>query len=345
MDSYITIGQLYISIKKFYSYYIKKWKSIFIVSFTGAIFGICYAYLQDPKYTAELTFVSEGEKTGGLGGYASIAAQFGLDIGGGNAGSIFGGDNLVELLKSRNLVDKTLLSPFDNGLFIDQYVINHKLQKGWKKDTALQQISFQSISKGEYSRERDSIFNKIADGIIKNKLTVEKIDKKLDIITIKMQDIDMYFAKRFSEKLSENAIKFYTQYKNQKNLSNLQILQKQTDSVKSLLFGGISEIASLNDVTVNPIKQAIRTNGQKKQIDLQVNSVLYTELLKNLEIARLTLRKETPLVQIIDTPKLPLKNEKKGRLFMGFVFAMIAFILSTFYMVLRYLIRDIITEN
>ena len=334
MSSEIIIVDLLKKGKESFAFLLKKWKVILVVSFAAAIIGIVKTWLEDPKYTAVMTFVSESDKSGGLGGYASIAAQFGFDVGGGGGGA-FSEDNLVELLKSRKLIDKTLLSQYDNNLFIDQYIINHKLNKGWEKDSVMSKANFASIANGDYVRKRDSIFNAIADGIAKNQLDVDKVDKKLDIIYIKMTDIDMIFAKRFTEKLADNAIKFYTEYKTQKNLANVEILQRQTDSVKSLLFGGISDVASINDLNVNPIKQTLRTTGQKKQVDLQVNSALYTELLKNLELSKLNLRKETPLIQIIDTPKLPLKNEKKGRLFTGLIFAFLGGIITAGYLLIK----------
>ncbi len=334
MSSEIIIVDLVKKGKESFFFLLKKWKVILVVSLIAATYGIVKTWLEDPKYTAVMTFVSESDKGGGLGGYASIAAQFGFDVGGGGGGA-FSEDNLVELLKSRKLIDKTLLSQYDNNLFIDQYVNNHKLNKDWEKDSIMSKPQFASIGNGDYIRKRDSIFNAIADGIAKNQLDVDKVDKKLDIIYIKMTDIDMIFAKRFTEKLAENAIKFYTEYKTQKNLANVEILQRQTDSVKSLLFGGINDVASINDLNVNPIKQALRTNGQKKQVDLQVNSALYTELLKNLELSKLNLRKETPLIQIIDTPKLPLKNEKKGRLFTGIIFAFFGGIITSGYLLIK----------
>jgi uncharacterized protein involved in exopolysaccharide biosynthesis len=36
-------------------------------------------------------------------------------------------------------------------------------------------------------------------------------------------------------------------------------------------------------------------------------------LVKQTELAKVTLRKETPLIQVIDTPILPLKKEKFGK--------------------------------
>jgi len=335
MSSELIIVDLVKKGKESIIFLLGKWKTLFLVAVITGLIGIVKTWLQDPKYTAQMTFVAENEKGGGLGGYASIAAQFGLDIGGGGSGSAFAEENLVELLKSRMLIDKTLLSTYNNNLFIEQYITNHRINKNWSKDTALSKINFQSKLDGGYERKRDSIFNSIANNIILNEIAVDKVDKKLDIIYIKMSDLDMIYAKRFIEKLASNAIAFYTSYKTEKNQTNVNILQRQTDSVKAMLFGSINDVASINDLNVNPIKQSLRTNGQKRQIDLQVNSALYTELLKNLELAKLTLRKETPLIQIIDTPKLPLKNEKKGRLFMGVIFGFLGSFLCALFLLIK----------
>lgn len=58
-------------------------------------------------------------------------------------------------------------------------------------------------------------------------------------------------------------------------------------------------------------------------------------MVKNLELAKVTLRKETPLIQIIDKPILPLKKERFGKVkgvifggFLGGFFIVIFFIIK-----------------
>ena len=41
--------------------------------------------------------------------------------------------------------------------------------------------------------------------------------------------------------------------------------------------------------------------------------MVLTELVKQTELARINVRKETPLIQVIDKPILPLKKEKFGK--------------------------------
>ena len=49
---------------------------------------------------------------------------------------------------------------------------------------------------------------------------------------------------------------------------------------------------------------------QKIQIDLQASSAVYQEIVKNLEIAKVAHRNNTPLIQVIDRPILPLEHNR-----------------------------------
>ena len=64
---------------------------------------------EDISETTKL-FVLEDEKSNGsLGGAIGLASQFGFDLGG-NGGGVFSGDNLLELMKSRSIIEKVLLT-------------------------------------------------------------------------------------------------------------------------------------------------------------------------------------------------------------------------------------------
>ena len=321
----LSIVDLVIQIKTTCKKLLSKWRLIFVVAFIGGIMGVTYAWFATPKYIAVLTFFTEGDSKSSLGIYAGLAAQFGLDLGGGSAGA-FEGENLMEILRSRTLIKKTLLAPVDektNQLMIDKYLTDNKINKNWSTDEKFKNIKFEQIPK-TVNRVRDSIVDKVYENIVKTDLVIDKRDKKVDLIDVKMTSSNEYFAKRFVEILTGNAISYYTNYKIKKSKQNVEILQHQTDSVKSMLYGNISDVAIMNDVNVNPLKQALRTGTQRKQVDLQANGALYAELLKNLELSKLSLRKETPLIEIVDQPTIPLKMEKPGRLLSGIIFAFVA---------------------
>lgn len=62
-----------------------------------------------------------------------------------------------------------------------------------------------------------------------------------------------------------------------------------------------------------------RAPSARRQVDVQANTAILTELVKQSELAKVTLRKETPLIQVIDRPILPLEKQYFGKL-KGIVF-------------------------
>jgi hypothetical protein len=96
----------------------------------------------------------------------------------------------------------------------------------------------------------------------------------------------------------------------------MEILQHQTDSIRAELNGAITGVAAAADNTfgLNPAMMVRKTPGTRRQVDVQANTAILTQLVTNLEMAKVSLRKETPLIQVIDRPILPLKQEKVGKL-------------------------------
>ena len=321
--------------KKWWRYILSKWLIIGLAGIIAACIGLAYAWMKKPLYTAELTFASESESGGNINSYAGIAAQFGLNLGG-SSSNAFEGDNLIHLMSSRRLIETTLLTPViisqKNNLLINYYIQANALEKKYQKVFSKESSVYFTDDTNRFSRQRDSVLMDISNNLSKS-LEIDKIDKRSDIISVKLKDRDELFAKAFVEELVNNVIQYYTDYKIKKTRQNVAILQRQTDSIRNLINGNITDIAISNDLNVNPTRQVVRTGIQRKQVDAQVNGALYTELVKNLELSKLTLRKETPLIQIIDTPMLPLEKNKLGRLaaavIFGFFGAMSAIIFFT----------------
>lgn len=314
---------------------------IFLGGFVFAILAATIVYFSSPKYTAKVTFFSDNDKGGKLGGYASIASQFGIDLGMGNEGA-FSGDNLIALFKSRVIIEKTLYSKADSNskeLLIDQYFINHKIEKIGLRGRKTFDLTQTLFSQVDDQRLKDSVVGLICDKYCKENLEIEKIDRKVDIIYVALTENNEVYAKKFTEKMVNNVIDYYMNYKTSKSRNNVEILRHQADSVRECLYGGISTVAALNDLNVNPLKQTPKTGIQKKQTEMQVNAALYTELLKNLEISELTLKKETPLIQVIDRPILPLKNQKMGRAMGAIIGMIIGSILTCIFLGIRFVLK------
>jgi hypothetical protein len=316
----ISLKELIIKLQEWGSYLLGQWKLIILVAFIGSLLGLGYALRQKPIYKAEFSFVLEDEKSsGGLGGALGLASQFGLDVGVGGGG-IFAGDNLLELMKSRSMVQKALLSPISlNGKsqsLADYYISFRGLRKAWESKPQLSNLSYGiNADVSKFNREQDSILMAMHQQIISSLLSVAKKDKKLSILKVEVKSEDEVFSKAFTEALVSEVSQFYVEAKTKKSVANLAILQFQTDSIRNQLNRAISGVAQSNDAipNLNASRQVLRSATQQRQIDVQANTAILTELVKNLELSKLSLRKETPLIQAIDKPIFPLPVEKFGK--------------------------------
>lgn len=323
----ISLKELLEKGKEWYSYLLLQWKIILLAGFIGAILGLTYSFIKKPVYTATLSFALEDENaSGGLGGALGLASSFGFDLGG-SGGSIFEGSNLTELFKSRKMVEQTLLSPvLVDGKTIslaEMYIQNKKWREDWEKKPKLVAIQFlPNTNRHDFTRAHDSILGVIYTNLSKSSLSVGQKDKKIAIISIDVSSDNEMFAKYFCDALAKRVGDFYVATKTQKARANMAILQKQTDSIRGELNGAITGVATANDNTfsLNPAMNVRRAPSVRRQVDVQANTAILTELVKQTELAKVTLRKETPLIQVIDKPILPLKKEKVGKakgIFMG----------------------------
>jgi hypothetical protein len=329
----ITVKQTILKIKSLNRYLKSKWKIILLITVIGAISGILYATFKKPVYTAELTFVLDEGNTNGnglLSQYSSLASMAGLDVNG--SSGLFEGDNIIQLYKSKLMLEKTLLTkvPFNgkDELLIDRYIESNNLRKGWDNNPKLRGISFDTL-KNKFTVTHDSLIMIIADAIDKQNLIVDKPDKMLSIISVRVKSKDQLFAKAFTETIVANVNKFYIDTKTKSSLKSLQLFQHQSDSIRNALNLSISGSAVALDANPDPDPslQILKVPSQRKQVDIQAASAMYAEAVKNLEIARSVLQRETPLIQEIDGPMLPLPNDRIGKA-KGLIYgAIIAFIL------------------
>jgi hypothetical protein len=349
INNEISFKELMIKTKEWYSYLLLQWKIILLATIIGAILGLTYSIIKKPIYKATLTFALEDEKSGGgLGGALGLASSLGMDFGGGGGG-IFSGSNLAELFKSRTMVEKTLMTPVTvKGKVIslaEMYIQNNEWRDSWSKNSKYKSIQFLPNTKRKYfTRTHDSILGVMYQNLSKNSLTVAQKDKKNAIISMDVASNNELFSLYFCEALARQVGEFYITTKSKKARINMEILERQTDSIRGELNSAITGVAIATDNTfmLNPALNVRRTPSARRQVDVQANTAILTELVKQTELAKVTLRKDTPLIQVIDRPILPLPKERfgkaKGIIFGGFL----AGFLATLFLITRRLLKSII---
>jgi hypothetical protein len=293
----------------------------------GGLLGALYGFTHPQLQLARVLIAVEDDDSGG---WQLLLEQFGIDIGGNNPGGIFKGEALVQLFSTRSQVERTLLREvtFDDGekeLLINRYLRQSKIaQRPEFKD-----ITF-TTDRSLFTPLQDSLLKLIHLEVINGVMSVQKPDTKLSIISLEVKHKDRYFAKRFAEECVRSTADYYVETVSIKAKKNFEVLRREADSVRQLLQGNLVASATLSDININPTRQVLRIGQNQNNVELQINAALYSELIKNLKLAEIGLRKETPLIQLVDSPHFPLDRVGMHwwqHLILGALIAFLGFIL------------------
>lgn len=266
----------------------------------GAIWGL----LHPPKYKAEVMIAVEDDDSSG---WQNLLQQFGIDMGGNNPGGIFKGESLVQLFKTRGQIERTLLREVEiiegekPEVLANAVFRNSKLSK----KSVFEGITFTS-DRSQFTPLQDSLLMLLHEEVRDEMLQVVKPENKLSIILLSITGRDKNLARALAVTAVNNTAEFYVETLSKKARLNLEVLRREADSVNSVLNGNLGSSAYYSDININPGRASLGVSQNRSLIDLQVSVALYGEIIKNLKLAEIGLRKETPLIQLVDMPSFPL---------------------------------------
>ena len=342
MEQYNDEIQLKDILIKFSEYKKEIWKKkgkIILFSFLFFVLGVTIAFLSTTRYKANLTFVVE-DATGGnpLGPMTGIASQFGFNLGG-TSSTTFSQQNIMQLLKSRGVVESALLRKGNlegkNNLLIEHY------REAWEENEEFDGVNFNN----PLTLYHDSIMGEIWNQIIESDLEIEIQNEEANIITLSYISTDENFAKQFTETLIDEMSKMYITHQTKQARNTLDFLQDRADSVFVELDKAEQEFARVKDVNQRIIKASGRLKELQLMREVEVLNTMYLEIIKNLEISKMTLLNQTPIIQIIDKPILPLEEEKISKILAGILGGFLGGFLSVCFFVFRKLFKDALAED
>jgi uncharacterized protein involved in exopolysaccharide biosynthesis len=345
----IKYSELKAVIQRFMNYFISQYKIIFLVTIITSALGLLYGKLQPSTYKATSTFIVEDKSGKGGGGLSGLASQFGIDVGGltGGGAGLFDGDNILEIIKSRAIVEKVLLTKMEepassNGQTIADYYIqiNDLASALESKNINVKSLNFAGLTEGaKHTIQQDSILYILYSRINKN-LNVEKKNKKSTIITLEVLSGDQVFSKVFAEQVLKQTSDLYVDIKTGNLSRSIDRIQQKADSLQNSLRGIYQKSFQAENATkLYNVNSSLRINTSQTEIaarDKTVSSTLYGEVVKNLETLKLSLINQTPVIQVLDTPKFPLFDQRSPARYSLMIGFAIGFVLSFFYALYKY---------
>jgi uncharacterized protein involved in exopolysaccharide biosynthesis len=306
-----------------------KWR-ILLAGLLGGALGFVYAkYFSKPTYTATVSFTLEQKSGAGAGALGGLASSLGLGDMGGSSSGMFGGENVLHLMKSNRIIHQSLKEgqpDLKGDHLLNAYLKNHFEKPLQEKEIELFPENLDSVT---FTRAQDSLLLLITKNIREEQLVAERQDKKTSIINLEVKDNNEEWAYLFSKALVKNAIDLYLEIKVGKLLrTELELTQKK-DSIRGLLDGSITTLAYETDLNSHTPLMRYKTNQAKKQIDVEVLKSMYGSVIQNLEITKMQRAQEEPIIEIIDAPILPLEsrqvNELKGIVLGGLMISFLTF--------------------
>lgn len=336
----ISIREVLIRIHYWITYVISKWPVVIITSFIFSLLGYLNAISHKPTYKGKLTFVITTESRGnGLSGFAN---QLGIDLGSSNSDAFSSQNNILGLMSSQKILKKVLLKKIpDTDENLANIVAKESgVSESWQKLNSSKTIFTQNLS--EMTPRQDSLLRELCEIVSKNYLILTKPEKNEFFFTVSVTSSNEIIAVYLPKYIVDETASLYVETKTAQARKNLNMLQFEADSLKRQLGGSIAATSNSLDKTfnLNPALQARRSSIQEGHISTTLLSAAYAEVLKNLEIAKINLQRDTPLYQVIDSPEMPLKIQNTSRrkyIVLGFG---VGFLFCVSFLIIRKYITD-----
>jgi uncharacterized protein involved in exopolysaccharide biosynthesis len=342
--------KLILQIQSTAGYIVSKWKIILLVAFIFGITGYILSSFKNPTYAAEITFaLDEGAGQSARSDFAQLSEQLGMGpvL---EAGGVFSSmTNIVELIQSRLLIEKTLRSSVKiNGkslVFADFFLDSLNYREKWMEDTSVNKLHLLAAKKTmQDSLFENKIIRNIYDVLTTKNIKVENKGKGTSIISVSCVSENELFSKYFLEALIDKVIAFYIDNKTQRARLDVAFLQHRTDSINQIFTGSLYGKAAFTDANINAVRQVGTVAGERQAADIQIQKTTYADLFRSLEIAKTKLMKETPLIQYIDLPILPLKMNNTGVMKYAVVFFILGAFLTSLWLLMYRVYRHFIPK-
>jgi uncharacterized protein involved in exopolysaccharide biosynthesis len=310
------------------SFILRRWLIFLIAGIFGGLSGFLFAYLSKPQFESRLSFsLDAGTGSDGISGAMNLAAQLGLGVGG--TGALFEGDNIIEIIKSRRMIEKVLLTSDNingkNQTLAETYLDISGYREKLEKKPRTQGVHFPlGSTKESLNYVQDSVLFEIYERMVKKDIHPGRPDKKLSLYELKVTSSNEKFTKVFTDRLIEVAGEYYIEITTKKEKETVEVLEQSIDSITKKVSSGLSSRAVTKDANFNPVYAQAQVVPQLQQYNITSYSEAYKEIYKNLELARYQYIQKIPLVQIIDQADFPMNRIKKSKLKYALFFSIIS---------------------
>ena len=306
----LTLKELILLIQEYWGVlWAKKWYILAAGLIGGLIFGII-EYRKPVTYTAELTFMVNEDEGGGLGALGGLAASFG--IGGGS--SEYNLEKMLSLLRSRQIIQEVVFEKIElNGkldFYANHLIDEYELHDRWQKNDSLKNFYFTRHDINQFTKWENSALKTLKVILVGSEKVAGELYSGLNdetgIISLSYDAKNEILASEFLNDLFDELSKYYILKVTENQKITLQLTEMKRDSLRGELDALQSRLLNIQDTQRGVLLNQYSSKKLQIERDYKVCMIAYGEAVKNYEIADFALKSQTPFVQAIDRPILPL---------------------------------------
>ncbi|GAB3252238.1 hypothetical protein GCM10027347_11180 [Larkinella harenae] len=308
-----------------------------LITGSFALIGIVLSLLQKPEYTSEARIMPEISQGSGdlIKRLATVAGFAGLE---------FGETGSVDAVRP-DLYPKVLQStPFI--LFLMKQSVPTK-DGGQKTVADLLTVSDAWFDKKWFSSptKTDIIQAKTRPQTIR--LTQEQqdllediqqrvgaqMDTRSGVITVSAQMPDPVAVAAVTDITLDYLTRYVTNYRTEKSRRDLEFYTNRLKEAKRRFERAQYSMFQYNDQHKYMVVQAATMEKQRIDAELNISQVVYTELAKQFEQAKIKVQEQTPVFKVLEPARIPLKRSSPRRTVMVVLYTLAGFVLGSVYCV------------
>lgn len=340
MPQPLSLRQTLLTISEYFKYLLKNWFWLAIAAGLALTYSVYKQNTKPQLYVAKASFMTNSEPAGrsNFNSILPIAGMLGFSGGETTA------ERIVELLSTQQMVFTTLQREVTISGKKD-LLFNHYLSLFGVKEKTDSLANFNFVAKP--IEQFNLTENTVAAAIYKN-ITTELLSataSESGIIYITCTATNEVFAKEFTQNLVLTVSDIYIKRATERQKRTFDILNNRVDSIYNALINAEYSLANWVDDNRTSMRagsiaatKAIRQDRLKS--NAEILNVMYAEAVKNREVASMNLLNNTPVVQIIDIPSLPLSVLEQDKFKTIVQWVTFGLFVAAFLLVLRKIIRD-----
>lgn len=296
-------------------------KLIIYITIIFSIIGIAVALLSPVKYKSTTVFITQNQETGSSS-LSNVASLVGINLG----SSSYGGEipstmypQIVQSVKFKRLLLSKIIDN-KNNLTLENFI---------REQYSIEKDEEKNIYELGITSNEDKYFE------ILNDILNVSVNQKDGFISITSEMLNAKYSAevaKFSREILQNVI---IENKIETARQNLIFSEGQLIEKKNEFDEIYSKLAFFSDSNLNSVNSFVLNEKNKLESEFQIIRAVVEEISKQVEQAKLQLKKDTPVFSTIQEAVIPIKKSSPKRTLIVIIFGFIGFIFSSVYFIIK----------